>query len=78
MFKKLFGGGGGDKKKQQAAPEVNPHDTMNKLQDQIEVVQQRANKVDIDMKKHTAEALKKNNAGDKRGRFHRLFIRANF
>ena len=39
MFKKLFGAGGGDKKKQQAAPEINPHDTMNKLQDQIEVVQ---------------------------------------
>lgn len=69
MFKKLFGGSGADKKKQQAQPEVDPHSTMSKLQDQIETVQQRANKVDMDMKKHTAEALKKNKAGDKRGMF---------
>ena len=74
MFKKLFGGSGADKKKQQAQPEVDPHNTMSKLQDQIEIVQQRANKVDMDMKKHTAEALKKNKAGDKRGRFSRKFI----
>jgi hypothetical protein len=54
MFKKLFGA---TDKKKQAAPEINPLETMQKLKEQIEVVDKRVKKLDVDMKAHVAAAL---------------------
>ena len=67
MFKKLFGGSTGPAKKQ-AQPTIDPAETMNKLSDQIEIVEKRAKKIDEDMKKYTVEALQKKKAGDQRGK----------
>ena len=64
MFKKLFGAG---EKKQAAQPQMDPHETMSKLQDQIDIVEKRAKKTDDDMKKFVSEALAKKKAGDNRG-----------
>jgi len=61
MFKKLFGA---TDKKKQAAPEINPLETMQKLKEQIEVVDKRVKKLDVDMKTHVATALQKKKAGD--------------
>lgn len=65
MFKKLFGA---TDKKKQAAPEINPLETMQKLKEQIEVVDRRVKKLDVDMKAHVAAALQKKKAGDQRGK----------
>ena len=65
MFKKLFGA---PDKKKQAAPEINPIETMQKLKEQIEVVDRRVKKLDVDMKAHNAAALQKKKAGDQRGK----------
>lgn len=58
MFKKLFGSGGGSQKKQEQ-PQVDPMETMSKLQDQIDNVQKRSKKIEADMKRLTQEALEK-------------------
>ena len=54
MFKKLFGA---TDKKKQAAPEINPLETMQKLKEQIENVDKRVKKLDVDMKTHVTSAL---------------------
>ncbi len=66
MFKKLFGSGNGAQK--QAAPKVDPHETMQKLQDQIENVEKRSKKIEADMKRLMGEALEKKKAKDTRGK----------
>lgn len=68
MFKKLFGsssGGAGPKKPVQA--QIDPHETMNKLSDQIENVEKRIKKIDADMKRLLEEALQKKKQKDTRG-----------
>ena len=65
MFKKLFGSG--TSKKEVPAP-VDPHETMGKLQDQIENVEKRSKKIEADMKRLTMEALEKKKAKDTRGK----------
>lgn len=65
MFKKLFGG---DKKKAEAqAPIKTPQETMDQLGGQIETVEKRLKKIEVDQKKHVADALAKKKAGDTRG-----------
>lgn len=65
MFKKLFGAS--DKGKKQAQPQMDPTDTMNKLTEQIEIVEKRAKKTDSEIKNFKMEALQKKKAGDQRG-----------
>ena len=66
MFKKLFGG---DKKKaQEAAPQKNPQETMDHLGNQIDIVDKRLKKIEMDQKRHIQEALAKKKAGDIRGK----------
>lgn len=59
MFKKLFGSssGGADKKKEAQVQQVDPQQTMDKLSEQIENVQKRAKKIEMDMKRLVEEAL---------------------
>ena len=59
MFKKLFGSGSGGPAKKETPAQVDPMDTMNKLSEQIENVQKRAKKIEMDMKKLVDEALQK-------------------
>ncbi|CDW78314.1 vacuolar sorting protein [Stylonychia lemnae] len=66
MFKKLFGSSGGDKKKE-APPQVDPTQTMDRLSEQIENVQKRSKKIEMDMKRLLQEALEKKKAKDTRG-----------
>jgi hypothetical protein len=49
MFKKLFGSSNGGATAKKAEPQVDPHETMNKLSEQIENVQKRVKKLDLDM-----------------------------
>ena len=64
MFKKLFGSGsGGEPAKKQAAA-VDPYETMNKLNEQIENVEKRVKKIDADMKRLLEEALAKKKQKD--------------
>lgn len=70
MFKKWFGSSGGwndPQNKSDAAPIMEPHEQMNKLVDQIELVEKRIKKIDVDMKNLLTEALTKKKANDKRG-----------
>jgi hypothetical protein len=66
MFKKLFGSGTAAK---QQAPQIDPHETMNKLSDQIENVEKRTKKIEADMKRLMSEALEKKKAKDTRGKY---------
>ena len=65
MFKKLFGS---SQPKAQAQPQMDPQQTMEKLSEQIEIVEKRAKKIDADMKRHLQDALAKKKAGDQRGK----------
>jgi len=65
MFKKLFGS---SQPKAQAAPQMDPQQTMEKLSEQIDIVEKRAKKIDADMKRHLQDALAKKKAGDQRGK----------
>jgi hypothetical protein len=66
MFKKLFGSSNAAAKKE--APKIDPHETMTKLQDQVEDVKKRSKKMEVDMKRITMEALEKKKAKDTRGK----------
>lgn len=66
MFKKLFGSNDKAKAKTQE-PQMDPSATMDKLSEQIEIVEKRAKKIDADMKRHVSDALAKKKAGDQRG-----------
>lgn len=69
MFKKLFGSSsGGNDKKKEAPQQVDPTETMNKLSEQIENVQKRAKKIEMDMKRLVEEALQKKKQKDNRGK----------
>jgi len=67
MFKKLFGSSSGSAASKKAEPQIDPHETMNKLSEQIENVQKRAKKLDMDMKRLLEEALQKKKQKDQRG-----------
>ena len=66
MFKKLFGSS--KPTKAQAQPQMDPQQTMEKLSEQIDIVEKRAKKIDADMKRHLSDALAKKKAGDQRGK----------
>ena len=70
MFKKLFGSGSAQQK--QAPQKVDPHETMQKLQDQIENVEKRSKKIEADMKRLLGEAMEKKKAKDTRGKLRSL------
>ena len=61
MFKKLFGS---SKPKQEAKPQLDPHETIDKLNEQIENIKKRIKKVEVDMKNLTTEALEKKKQKD--------------
>jgi hypothetical protein len=67
MFKKLFGSNNNAAQKKTAQPQLDPHETMNKLSEQIETVEKRIKKIDADMKRLLQEALEKKKAKDTRG-----------
>ena len=71
MFKKLFGSGSAAK---QQAPQIDPHETMNKLSLQIENVEKRTKKIEADMKRLMSEALEKKKAKDTRGKYFVLAL----
>lgn len=70
MFKKLFGSSNNTTAAKKAAPQMDPHETMNKLTEQIETVEKRVKKIDADMKRLLEEALQKKKAKDTRGMYN--------
>ena len=67
-MKKLFGGG----KKKEAAPQKNPMETIQKLDDQIENINKRTKILDNKIKGLKNEAITKKRGKDNRGKLFHL------
>ena len=67
MFKKLFGGGGNNQPAQQQPAQVDPTQTIEKLNNQCETINKRIKVYENKIQDAKADALAKKKAGNQRG-----------